>query len=51
MKNKEIKIVYAEPASYIPEDLRKKYKLGKYAEPKQDEENSDATTSETTGES
>ena len=26
------KIVYAEPADYIPEDLRKKYKLGEYAE-------------------
>ena len=26
------KIVYAEPAEYIPEDLRKKYKLGEYAE-------------------
>ena len=27
------KIVYAEPAEYIPEDIRRKYKLGKYAEP------------------
>lgn len=26
------RIVYAEPADYIPEDLRKKYKLGEYAE-------------------
>lgn len=34
MANK--KIVYAEPAGYIPEDIRKKYKLGKYAEPKDD---------------
>lgn len=31
----EIKIRYAEPAEYIPEDLRKLYKLGEYAEPKQ----------------
>ena len=30
MANK--KIVYAEPASYIPEYLRKELKLGKYAE-------------------
>ena len=26
------KIVYAEPAEYIPEDLRKMFKLGEYAE-------------------
>lgn len=26
------RIAYAEPADYIPEDLRKKYKLGEYAE-------------------
>ena len=26
------KIVYVEPADYIPKDLRKKYKLGEYAE-------------------
>ena len=26
------RIVYAEPADYIPEDSRKKYKLGEYAE-------------------
>ena len=31
------KIVYAEPAEYIPKDLRKKYKLGEYAE-KEDNE-------------
>lgn len=26
------KIVYAEPADYIPEELRRKYKLGEFAE-------------------
>ena len=26
------KIVYSEPADYIPEDLRRKYKLGEFAE-------------------
>lgn len=26
------KVVYIEPANYIPEDLREKYKLGEYAE-------------------
>ena len=25
-------VVYVEPADYIPKDLRKKYKLGEYAE-------------------
>ena len=28
----EKKIVYSEPADYIPEDLRRKYKLGEFAE-------------------
>ena len=28
------KIVYAEPADYIPEELRRKYKLGEFAEEK-----------------
>ena len=28
----DIKIVYSEPAEYIPEHLRKLYKLGEYAE-------------------
>ena len=32
MANK--KIVYVEPADYIPEDIRKELKLGKYAETK-----------------
>ena len=26
------KVVYIEPAEYIPKELRKKYKLGEYAE-------------------
>ena len=26
------KIVYAEPAGYFPKELRKKYKLGEYAD-------------------
>ena len=26
------KIVYSEPADYIPEDLRRKYKLGEFSE-------------------
>ena len=26
------KVVYVEPADYIPKDLRKKYKLGEFAE-------------------
>jgi hypothetical protein len=30
------KIVYAEPADYFPKELRKKYKLGEYAEPQED---------------
>ena len=28
----DIKIVYSEPAEYIPKHLRKLYKLGEYAE-------------------
>ena len=28
----EKKIVYVEPADYFPKELRKKYKLGEYAE-------------------
>lgn len=40
MKNEEkkIKAVYIEPADYIPEDLRRKYKLGEFAEPENEEE-------------
>ena len=30
------KIVYAEPTDYFPKELRKKYKLGEYAEPQED---------------
>jgi len=32
MKNEKKEIVYAEPADYIPEDLRREYKLGEFAE-------------------
>ena len=28
----KIKVKYVEPAEYIPKELRKKYKLGEYAE-------------------
>ena len=35
-KAKTIKVVYAEPADYIPEDLRREFKLGEFAEPKED---------------
>ena len=28
------KVVYVEPADYIPKDLRKKYKLGEFSEEK-----------------
>jgi hypothetical protein len=35
-KAKTIKVVYAEPADYIPKDLRQKYKLGEFAERKED---------------
>ena len=39
MKNKEkkIKVAYAEPDDYFPEEIRKKYKLGEYAEPENEE--------------
>ena len=37
MKDKKIKIVYAEPANYIPEYIRRELKLGEFAEPKQEE--------------
>ena len=32
MKKKDVKIAYAEPLDYFPEEIRKKYKLGEYAE-------------------
>lgn len=35
-KAKTIKVVYAEPANYIPEDLRREFKLGEFAERKED---------------
>ena len=31
-ENKNPQITYLEPAEYFPEELRKKYKLGEYAE-------------------
>ena len=31
------KVVYSEPADYFPKELRKKYKLGEYAETAQKE--------------
>lgn len=31
----KIKVKYIEPAEYIPKELRQLYKLGEYAEPKQ----------------
>ena len=31
------KVVYIEPADYIPEDIRRELKLGEFAEPKEDE--------------
>lgn len=34
MKNDEKKIVYSEPLDYFPEETRKKFKLGEYAEEK-----------------
>jgi hypothetical protein len=33
---KEVRTVYVEPEDFIPEEIRKKYKLGEYAE-KEDE--------------
>ncbi len=35
-KAKTIKVVYVEPADYIPEDLRREFKLGEFAERKDD---------------
>ena len=32
MDKEKIQVVYSEPADYIPEDLRRKYKLGEFAE-------------------
>ena len=37
MKNKNI--VYVEPADYFPKSIRKKCKLGEYAQPKNKEVN------------
>lgn len=35
-KGKTIKAVYAEPPEYFPEELRRKFKLGEFAEHKED---------------
>ena len=32
----EKKIVYVEPADYFPKEIRKKYKLGEFAETQED---------------
>lgn len=32
MANKKTKVTYAEPNDYFPKDIRKKYKLGEFAE-------------------
>ena len=37
MANSKNKDIYYEPENYIPEDLRKKYKLGEYNEEAQEE--------------
>lgn len=41
-----IKVKYIEPADYIPEDLRKLYKLGEYAEPKPEQQQGSAAEQE-----
>ena len=38
MEKKQKTIKYVEPASYFPEEIRKKHKLGEYAEPKSEAE-------------
>lgn len=38
----QIKVKYIEPAEYIPEHLRKLYKLGEYAEPKPEQQQGSA---------
>lgn len=35
-KNREV--TYSEPVDYIPKELRKKYKLGEFADEEEDEE-------------
>ena len=35
-KGKTIKAVYIEPLDYFPIEIRRKYKLGEFAEPKED---------------
>lgn len=41
------KVKYVEPAGYIPKELRKKYKLGEYAEPKADTKKTTKDTKKT----
>ena len=36
-KKKNSNIIYVEPMDYFPKELRKKYKLGEYAEDDEDE--------------
>lgn len=36
MKKETREIKYSEPSSYFPESIRKKYKLGEYAEVKKE---------------
>lgn len=38
-KDKKIKVVYAEPADYFPKPLRQKYRLGEFAERKEEKNN------------
>ena len=37
MKKETRAVKYSEPSSYFPESIRKKHKLGEYAEVKKDE--------------
>ena len=39
MANEKKSVKYSEPASYFPENIRKKHKLGEYAETKSDTKN------------
>jgi hypothetical protein len=39
---KDVKIVYAEPIDYFPKEIRKKYKLGEYAEQTEERRESEA---------
>ena len=48
MGKKPDKIVYAEPPDYFPESIRKKYKLGEYAEPVEQSKEKSLQQKETT---